>query len=184
MFSKRKIIVWISTSADGFICRSDGGIDWLERPRPKGNYGFGAFYKTIDTTVWGRKTYEMALDYQKRGVSGTSFDTSVKNYFFSHTAPKSRPPAGMEFVRESIKTFATRLRAEMGKDIWIMGGAGIIASFLDAGEIDEFIINVVPIFIGEGIPLFTPARRNVPLKLLRVAKFPDGLVRQHYAVLK
>lgn len=184
MARKRKIIVWVSTSADGFIARSDGGIDWLDRPRPKGNYGMGAFYKSIDTTLWGRKTYDMALDFQKKGVSGTSFDTNVKNYMFSRTPPQSPPPAGVEFVRESIKAFATRVRAEKGKDIWIMGGAGIIASFLDAGEIDEFIIHVVPKFIGEGIPLLAPARRSVPLKLLRSVKFPDGVVRLHYAVLK
>jgi dihydrofolate reductase len=184
MARKRKIIVWITTSADGFIARSDGGIDWLNRPRPKGNYGMGAFYKSIDTTLWGRKTYDMALEYQKKGVSGTAFDTSVKNFLFSHNEPQTPPPAGVEFVRESIKAFATRLRAEKGKDIWIMGGGGIIASFLDVGEIDEFIIHVVPVFIGEGIPLLAPARRNAPLKLIASKKFPDGVVRLHYSVLK
>ena len=64
----------------------------------------------------------------------------------------------------------------------MMGGAGIIASFLDAGEIDEFIIHVVPTFIGEGIPLIAPARRNVPLALVGSRKFPDGVVRLHYAL--
>lgn len=51
MTRKRKIIVWITTSADGFICRADGSIDWLDRPRPKGNYGMGKFYASIDTTL-------------------------------------------------------------------------------------------------------------------------------------
>jgi dihydrofolate reductase len=63
-----------------------------------------------------------------------------------------------------------------------MGGGEIIASFLDDDAIDEFIINVVPTFIGEGIPLITPRHREIPLRLLGVEQFPDGVVRLHYAV--
>jgi dihydrofolate reductase len=186
---KRKIIVYIATSADGFIGRSDGSVDWLDRPRPKGNYGMGAFYESIDTILWGRKTYDMAIDYQKKGVPGTAFDTRVKNYVFSHNPHNLQGegpavPAGVQFVTEPIKAFATRLRKEKGKHIWIMGGAGIIASFLDEGEIDEFKIHVIPKFIGEGIPLMATRRRTVPLKLIASTKFPDGVVRLHYAVAK
>ncbi len=64
----------------------------------------------------------------------------------------------------------------------MMGGGGIIASFLDEGEIDEFVIHVIPIFIGEGIPLVAPRHRDVPLKLLSLRRYPDGVVRLHYEV--
>ena len=130
MARKRRIIVSVATSADGFIARSDGSVDWLDRPAPKGNYGMAAFYRSIDTILWGRKTCDMALDFQKKGVPGSAFDTNVKNYVFSRSAPPSPPPPGVEFVSEPIKAFATRLRKNKGKDIWMMGGAGIIASFL------------------------------------------------------
>jgi dihydrofolate reductase len=80
--------------------------------------------------------------------------------------------------------FATRLQAKKGKDIWIMGGAGIIASFLDEGEINEFMIHVVPKFIGKAIPLIAPGRRTVPLRLIFSTKFTDGVVKLHYAVRK
>jgi len=70
MVHKRKIIVYIATSADGFIARPDGAVDWLDRPRPKGNYGMGAFYKSIDTVLWGKKTCDMALDFQKKACPG------------------------------------------------------------------------------------------------------------------
>jgi len=182
MVRKRKIIVYITASADGFIGRHDGSVDWLDRPRPKGNYGMGAFYKSIDTVLWGRKTCDMALDFQKKGVAGTAFDTRVKNYVFTRGPLRAPAPAGVEFVNEPIKAFATRLREKKGKDIWIMGGAGIIASFLDEGEIDEFMIHVIPKFIGEGIPLIAPGRRTVPLRLISCTKFTDGVVRLHYAV--
>jgi dihydrofolate reductase len=184
MVRKRRIIVYIATSADGFIARRDGSVDWLDRPRPKGNYGMGAFYKSIDTILWGRKTCDMALDFQKKGVTRSAFDTRVKNYVFTRSVPQSAAPAGVEFVNEPIKVFATRLRGKKGKDIWMMGGAGIIASFLDEGEIDEFMIHVIPKFIGEGIPLIAPGRRTVPLKLISCTKFTDGVVKLHYSACK
>jgi dihydrofolate reductase len=184
MVRKRKIIVQIATSADGFIARSDGSVDWLDRPSPKGNYGMGAFYKSIDTILWGRKTCDMALDFQKKGIPGSAFDTRVKNYVFTRGRLPSAAPAGLEFVNEPIKAFTKRLRRKKGKDIWMMGGAGIVAAFLDQGEIDEFMIHVIPTFIGEGIPLIAPAHRTVPLRLVSNTKFSDGVVKLHYAVCR
>jgi dihydrofolate reductase len=184
MVPERRIIVYIATSADGFIARRDGSFDWLERPRPKDNYGMGEFYQSIDTILWGRKTCDMALEFQKKGVAGAAFDTRVKNYVFTRNLPERSAPAGVEFVNEPVKEFAGRLRAEKGKDIWIMGGAGIIASFLDAGEIDEFVIHVIPAFIGEGIPLIAAGRRSVRLELVSCTKFPDGVVELQYRVRK
>ena len=179
----RKIIVYIATSADGFIARKDGSVDWLDRPRVKGDYGMGKFYKSIDTILLGRKTCDMALGFQEQGVTQSAFDTRLKNYVFTRTLDKAKAPAGVEFVNEPIRKFSKRLRARKGKDIWMMGGAGIIASFLDEGEIDEFIIHVIPTFIGEGIPLIAPGHRTVPLKLLSSKTFSDGVVRLQYAVV-
>jgi dihydrofolate reductase len=143
-----------------------------------------AFYKSIDTILWGRKTCDMALDFQKKGVAASAFDTRVKNYVFTRSLPQSAAPTGVEFLNQPIKAFATRLRVEKGKNIWMMGGAGIIASFLDEEEIDEFIIHVIPTFIGEGIPLIAPRHRTVPLTLISCTKFTDGVVKLRYAVGK
>jgi len=79
--SSRKIIVHIAVSADGFIARPNGSVDWLDRPKPKGFYGISEFYKSIDTILFGRKTYETALGFQKDGVPGSSFDTRLKKTF-------------------------------------------------------------------------------------------------------
>ena len=178
---KRKIIVSIATSADGFIARRDGAVDWLDRPRTAGDYGMGKFFRSIDTILWGRKTYDMVLKFLKEGIATPDMYSGTRNYAFSHRPPK-KVLDGFEFVNEPIKKFARRLRAQQGKDIWMMGGAGIIGSFLDANAIDEFIIHVIPTFIGEGIPLIAPRHRTVPLKLLSVKKFSDGVVRLHYQV--
>ena len=177
--SGRKIIVYIATSADGFIARADGNVDWLNRPRTAGDYGMGAFFKTIDTILWGRKTYGTGKEMNEG--SAPAYGRSIRNYVFTHRPPKRHPP-GFEFVNEPIAEFAKKLRARPGKNIWMMGGSKIIASFLDAGEIDEFIIHVIPIIIGEGIPLIAPRHREVDLKLLSARDFPDGVVRVHYRV--
>jgi dihydrofolate reductase len=107
----------------------------------------------------------------------------MKNYVFS-TALRGPSYPNVEFVNEPVGPFAQRLRAQPGKDIWMMGGGGIIASFLDAGEIDEFSIHVIPMLIGEGIPLVQPRHRSIPLKLLSTKTFPDGVVHLHYSVEK
>lgn len=178
MKKKRRITVYIATSADGYIARLDGDVGWLDRPRPKGNYGMGEFLKTVDTILWGRKTYNKGIEM---GMEAGGFGKRFKNYVFSRQPQESSEP-GVEFINEPIKTFAQKLRSQPGKDIWMMGGGGIIASFLDEKEIDEFIIHVVPIFIGEGIPLIETRRRAVPLKLLSSESYPDGVVRLHYAI--
>jgi len=174
---KRKIIVNIATSADGYIARSDGNLDWLtNRPVPKGFYGMPKFSRSTDAKILGRKTFQSSLNM------GASFSAHDRHYVFSRRpAPKSLP-AGVEFVTESIAGFVDRLRGQAGKHIWMMGGGEIIASFLDAGAIDEFIISVVPTFIGEGIPLIAPRQREVPLRLLSLQKFPDGVAQLHYGV--
>ena len=182
MEKRRRIIVYIATSADGYIARPDGDVEWLNRRPRTVDYGMRAFYPTIDTILWGRKTYDWALNYyRQRGQTKGLFDATRANYVFSRK-PTSRPAPGVEFVSTPIEAFAQGLRAKPGKHIWMMGGGGLIASFLDAGEIDEFDIHVIPVFIGEGIPLVSPRHRDVSLRLRSSRKYPDGVVRLRYEV--
>jgi dihydrofolate reductase len=176
----RKVIVEIATSADGYIARPDGDVSWLDRPQPKGHYGMGAFMKSIDTILWGRKTYTKGIEM---GMKNGGFGPKIKNFLFSRQ-PLGPLLEGFELVREPIKPFAQRLRAQPGKNVWMMGGGEIIASFLYEGEIDEFSIHVIPILIGDGIPLIKSRHRTIPLKLLSTKRFPDGVVHLYYRVLK
>lgn len=177
MSNKRKIIVNIATSADGYIARPDGDIEWLtRRTTPKGFYGLSEFERSIDTKLLGRKTYDASLQF------GAKFDSKTRYYVFSRRPPSTPFPAGVEFVTEPISIFAKRQREMDGKNIWMMGGGEIIAAFLDAGAIDEFIITVIPTFIGEGIPFITSHHRDIPLDLCSVQQFPDGVVQLHYSI--
>ena len=173
--NQRKVIVHIGTSADGYIARTDGDLEWLTaRPAPAGFYGIAAFMKSIDTKVLGRKTYEASLRL------GAKFDSKDRTIVFSRHHPPADAPSGVEFVNDAIGPFVSRLREQPGKDIWLMGGGEIIASFLDAQAIDEFVISVAPVFIGEGIPLIARRYRHVPLELQSVERFEDGVVQLHY----
>ena len=174
---QRKIIVNIATSADGYVARTDGSLDWLTgRSAPKGFYGLPKFSRSIDAKILGRKTFDLSVKM------GANFNTDDVHYVFSRHPPPISLPAGVEFVTGSIRGFAERLRKQTGKNIWMMGGGEIIGSFLDEDAIDEFIITVVPTFIGEGIPLLAPRHRAVTLRLLDVQQFPDGVVQLLYEV--
>jgi len=174
---QRKIIVNIATSADGYVARPDGNLDWLTgRPKPEGFYGLPEFERTTDAKILGRKTFDRSVQM------GARFSADAVRYVFSRRSPYHSVKKGVTFITESIGTFAKRIRKQAGKNVWIMGGGEIIGSFLDEGAIDEFIITVVPTLIGEGIPLFAPRHREVALRLLGVQQFPDSVVQLHYEV--
>jgi dihydrofolate reductase len=177
----RRIIAYLAVSADGYIARPDGDVEWLNRRPRTADYGMREFQASIDTILLGRKTFDWAQAYAARTGMKSLFGASPAHYVFSHTPPQPAIPH-VQFVSEPIETFTQRLRKAPGKHIWMMGGGGLIASFLDAGEIDEFDLHIIPTFIGEGIPLVAPRHRDVPLQLRAVTQYPDGVVRLRYDV--
>ena len=140
------------------------------------------FWRSVDTVLMGRKTWDFAVSAGQPRFGGK------KNYVFTRTpSPRRRALAKRSRVElatgeEPVAEFARRLRQEKGKDIWLVGGASLFASFLDAGEVDRIIVHVKPILIGEGIPLVEAARRTVPLRIVSSKKYSDGAVRLEYAV--
>jgi dihydrofolate reductase len=132
--------------------------------------------KTVDTKLLGRKTYEAGLRM------GGTFDSKDQYVVFSRHVPPADVPSSVEFVNGPIGPVVSRLREQPGKDIWLMGGGELIASFLDEHAIDEFVVSVVPVFIGDGIPLIARRHRHVPLDLHSVERFEDGVVQLHYHV--
>ena len=177
MSKRRRVIVHIATSADGYIARSDGNLEWLtSRPKPAGFYGINDFMKSIDTMLIGRKTYEMSLRM------GAKFKSTSRTIVFSRHPPPADIPQGVEFATGAVSPFMQRLREQEGKDIWLMGGGELIASLLDEHAIDEMIITLNPVFIGEGIPLIGRRHRQTLLDLQSVERFEDGVVQLRYRV--
>lgn len=167
----RRFIVYLATSADGFIARPDGSYDFLDRPWPEHQYGMPQFLESVDTIVMGRKSYD---------IGGASAWGAKKVYVLSR---ERRTVEGAEFVSDAA-ALASRLRAASGNNIWLFGGSESVAAFLDAGEVDEIVTFVVPVLIGEGIPLLAPRHRNVPLTLIEAKSFEDGVVMLHYSVTR
>jgi len=164
--------VFIATSLDGYIARPDGGIDWLKIvEQPGQDYGYKAFADSVDTLVMGRKTYDVALGFGTWPHSGKRCIVLTHRY--------SAPCFGEEFMFGDPRMIAGKLGDEGARRVYVDGG-DIIRQFLEAALIDDLTLSVVPILLGDGIPLF---RRGMPeqrLKLVEGRTFPSGLVQLRY----
>jgi dihydrofolate reductase len=168
----RKIVLGLGISLDGHIARPDGSVDFLFMPK---DYSMGPFFKTVDTALPGRKTYEVGLR-----MSGGSFSNyGLTCYVFSRTlSPGERP--GVTIVNESPKSFVASLRKQKGKNIWHMGGGELAREFLKDDLIDELYIGIVPKLIGEGIPLFPGGFSERRFRLLENKTYSQSLISLTY----
>jgi dihydrofolate reductase len=173
----RRLVYSVAASADGFIARSDGAIDWLE-DRAAADYGMEEFVRGVDTVVWGRRTFDESLP--RGGVE--PFGPRLKHVVVTHRPPPAKTDPRVAFHRGPLPDLVRRLRSEPGKDVWVMGGASLAGALLDAGGVDEVVVHQIPVLLGAGIPLFAPAGRTVPLELVETRAFPDGVVRLHHRV--
>lgn len=170
----RKVIFGGANSLDNFIARKDDAVDWLlwnnEVTEIMEN-----FWETIDTVVMGRRTHEAAMRMGSGGYPG------VKTYVFSRTIKESSNN-GLTFVSEDAADFVRRLKGEQGKDICVMGGGVLAKSLLEADLIDEIGINVHPVLLGSGIPLFYEMPRQIDLELVKWQVLSNGCVVLTYKV--
>jgi dihydrofolate reductase len=170
----RRVVLFIATSLDGYIARKDGSIDWLF---DDADYGYAAFYASIDTVLVGRRTYEQALGF---GV-GDPFE-GKRTIVFTRTRSGRHDRA--EFTAEDPAALVARLRDEPGADIWLVGGAELVAAFVRERLIDEFVISIHPLLMGAGIPLFAPGAPETPLRSARAETFASGLVQLTYETVR
>jgi dihydrofolate reductase len=175
-----RIVLYIATSPDGFIAApptSDdpGGVKWLE-PYRDALEGFPAFLKSIGAAVMGRKTYDfVATQLQLFG--------SMPLYVVTHR-PLGDTPASANLVAFAgdAPGLAARVRKDVREgDAWLVGGGQIVRAFADADQIDEWIIHVVPVLLGDGIPLLPPSRAELrSLRLAGTSAYGSGVVELRY----
>lgn len=166
--------VYIAASLDGFIARSDGGIDWLSTVQQAGiDYGYKAFHDSIDTVVVGRNTYDQVLGFAEWPYAGK------RCVVLTHAPPVSRH--GEEFFDGSPAELVSTLSNDGARRAYVDGGA-VIQQFLAANLIDDLTLSLVPILLGEGIRLFGTLGHDQPLTLLRTQAFDSGLVQMVYRV--
>ncbi|MDT4896792.1 MAG: hypothetical protein QOH25_1869 [Acidobacteriota bacterium] len=173
----RKVTFGVANSLDNYIARSDGAVDWLLWSKDVSEI-MRDFWKTIDTVLVGRKTYEAGLELskgQKNPYPG------VKTYVFSHTLKASKDEA-VEIVRGDAVRFVRKLKSEKGKDICVMGGGEFAKSLFEAKLIDEIGFNIHPVLLGQGIPLFHEMKHQLDLELLECKTLKKGCVYVSYRV--
>lgn len=167
-----EVVLFIAASLDGLIARSNGAVDWLFTDQ---DYGYRDFFASIDTVIMGRKTYTQILqwgDYPYQGKQGFVFTRS----------PSPTQDDNVEFVQENIEALMASLRSRTGQNIWLVGGAELIALFRQQQWIDQLILSIHPLILETGIPLFLPVVGQVQqLIFQQMQVFETGLIQTTYS---
>lgn len=170
----RKVIFGGANTLDNYIAGNDDSIDWIRHSK-EANEILKEYWKRIDTEILGRRTYEVAM----KSGGGVGYG-GIKTYVCSRTLKKI-PGKKVELDADAV-SLVKRLKAEDGKDIIVMGGSLIGKSLFEAGLIDEFGVNIHPVLLGSGIPLFAEMERRIELELRECKQLKNGCVYLSYRV--
>jgi len=166
-----KIILYIASSLDGYIARENGDVDWLPINTDS---GYDNFYKSIDTVIMGKKTYDQILTFGDYPYKGK------KSYVFTRNDSLTKDE-NVEFV-SNVEEFSRNLVSSKG-NIWLVGGSELFSAFLEHKLVDEIILSIIPTVLGKGIPLFQNINQEANLKLIKTTEY-SGFVELTYKVLK
>lgn len=174
-----RFIYYVAASLDGYIADSHGSVDWLPPPTDGEDYGYADFYAGIGTVVMGAATYEFILAHGGETWVYPGVDSIVLT---RRTLPQ--PPGGtVRFSGGDVGTLIAELRARSGGDVWIVGGGQVAAAFAQHNALDEYDISIMPVLLGNGIPLlapFAPIGGVQPLHLHSQHRYPSGVLRVRY----
>ena len=173
----RKVTFGVANSLDNYIARKNHPVDWLSWSKEVTEIT-AAYWKKIDTVLFGRKTYEIGLRLTK-GKSASY--PGVKSYVFSRTLPPTKTDE-LEIVATDAVKFVRRLKKAEGKEICVMGGGELANALFEAKLIDEIGLNIHPVLLGSGIPLFHTLKRQLNLELRECRQFKNGCVFVRYRV--
>ena len=174
----RTVTYGAACTLDGFIAGTGGEIDWLHYSKDVRRI-MQEYWKSVDTILMGRKTWDQAV--RRGGGGGGGSSPGMRTFVFSRTL-KSIDADGVELVRDDAAGVVRELKAGAGKGICMMGGGDLARTLFAADLIDEVGVNVHPVLIGAGVPLFTDARRRVPLELISSTRIGAGCVYSLYRV--
>lgn len=167
----RNVVLGLGISLDGYIARPNGAVDFLFMPK---DYSMAPFFATVDTAIMGRKTLDAALQ-----MGGSFGGSSMASYVFSRSKPAGERD-GLVFVNQSPATIIRNLRKRPGKHIWLMGGGELARDFLKADLVDELYLGIVPVLLGEGIPLFPSGFPQRDFTLVENKTYSKGLIALKY----
>jgi dihydrofolate reductase len=180
----RKVTFGLANSLDNYIARKDGGFDWIHWSAEVAKIS-AKFMKTVDTLLIGRGTYEAMLSYGEASFPG------VKNLVFTRSKKKavtlkkqiaSKKAKNVEVIAQDAAVFLEELKKKKGKGIAVFGGGELAKSLFEADLIDEVVLNIHPVILGSGIPLFHEMKRQIDLELLECRVLKGGYLAVSYRV--
>lgn len=172
----RTLSLYIATSLDGYIAKPNDDLSFLKLVEKEGeDYGYAEFTSTIDTIILGRKTY----DWVAREMGTTHYDNGERKVYVITRTPK--PNTGKtQFYTGNLKELVLNLKNGTGKNIYCDGGAEVITALLNEDLIDNIIVSIVPILLGNGTRLFKDGRPEQLLEFVSAKTFDTGLVQLFY----
>lgn len=177
MDKKRKLVLFIASSLDGYIATNDESLEWLYRVEGEGDNGFSEFYNTVDTIIMGKNTYDWILNQDLKEFPYKNKDC----YVFTRSSAVNNE--NVKFVNGDISEFIKKLKDKDGKNIWIVGGGNLLQSFIQRGLVDELILTIAPTLLGKGIHLFREGEYQLDLSLKRMRHF-NQFIELHYIIKK
>lgn len=172
----RKVSLFIATSLDGYIAKPNDDLSFLKLVEKEGeDYGYAQFTETIDTLIIGRKTY----DYVLREIGPSHYDNGQRDVYVITRTPKAKT-GRTSFYTGSLVDLVKELKSQNGKHIYCDGGAEVINELLKNDLIDELIISVVPVLLGDGTRLFKDGRPEQLLEFVKAKTFDTGLIQLYY----
>ena len=174
----RKIILYIASSLNGKIAKTDDSVDWLESiPNPnKLDYGYKALNKSIDTTIQGYSSYAQVMAWD---IPFPYADK--KNYVITRKQDLTNTEH-VAFISQDHIEFIKRLKEQEGKNIWLIGGGQINSMLLEAGLIDEIQLFLMPVVIEGGVELFESLGIDKSIRLIESKSHPTGVVEMRYVI--
>lgn len=170
-----------AVSLDGFLAGVDGALDWLHFSRDVEQVML-EYWKDVDTILMGRKTYEVAAVRESgKAKRRAKAEPTRRTYVFSRTLKSIQTP-GIDLVSGDAAEFVGKLKKVPGKGICLMGGGELAQSLLQAGLVDEIGLNIHPILLGSGIPIFRDPGHRVKLELLKCRQLDGGCFLASYRV--
>lgn len=167
-------VLYIAISLDGFVAGPADDISWLYRYNDV-DYGFNEFFSSIGAIIQGRRAYEVEMK------NGWETPTPVPTFVLSHHLPERSPQrSNVVFTAEDVSEVLKKAKQMTSKDIWIEGGANVAQQFLDRDLVDEIVLSIVPVILGDGIRLFGTTQKMLEYTLREVKQFDKGLVQLTY----
>jgi len=171
--SSPEFVLYIATSLDGYIAKSDGSIDWLPPIDPTtDDFGYNEFYAKIDALVMGATTYEQVLGFGEWPYLGKPTIVLTRR-----SLPAPHPE--IQFIQDGIEAAVTYICQQGYRCVWVVGGGQLASAMMRQGLIQEFLITVMPILLGDGISLYQ-AIPEQSLQLIHAKPFAFGGVELAY----